>query len=161
MATMSKFQRPKRPPEQVRFARQLYRLLLRPLRAKPQDRNGYSWPTRISGPDFEDHLYGGKVLAVACVSANGSNFLGFDCDEHMVRRLPIFARVLRTRGLAEVAFVTNGSTPSRGKVIITLANHLPHTFAVEFVQGIKGELISEPDFGEVRQGMDQSEGRFG
>lgn len=149
-AAPKKYVKPKRETAQVEFARRLYGLLQRPSRGKPQEGASYGGNIRITGADFEDHLFGGVVLAVGCVNEDGANFLAFDCDEGFGERLPIYAAVLQRRGLAGAAFATTGTTPGRGKVIVTLARRLPQPFARALALEIQGEVVADPRFGDVR-----------
>jgi hypothetical protein len=144
-----KFVRPKRSDEQERFAKRVYDLLQRPSRGKPQDGDRYGRHIKIDRNDFEDHLCGGVVLAVACVADNGANFLAFDCDECFGVRLPIYAKVL-DRGLSQAAFATTGSTPARGKVVVTLAKRIPQAFAMELAREIQSEAKADPQFGALK-----------
>ena len=112
---MRKLFRVERPREQTAFAWQLYQLLQGPTKGKPQNGDDYRRAIRIKCSDFEDHLYGGVVLAVACVTEGLANFLGWDNDERMAERLAIFRKVLARRGFAQGAFVTTGSTPGAAK----------------------------------------------
>ncbi len=141
---------PQRPAAQVNFARDLYRLLQRPARGKPQDGNGYKGHIRIASYDFEDHLYGGVILAVACVSEGSANFLAFDCDEGFPKRLAIYEKVLSGRGLATAAFVTTGSTAGRGKIAVTLKHRIPQSFAMKLAEEIETEVVSDESFGAIR-----------
>ena len=152
MLSSLKFTRPKRKAEQVAFAKRLYDLLQRPARGKPQNGRGYSGHIRLWPSDFEDHLFGGSVFAVACVNEDGCNFFAFDCDEWFAARLPIYAKVLEGRGLAKAAFATTGSTRGRGKVVVTLANRISQSYAVELAKAISAEVIALDDFGMVKSG---------
>lgn len=141
----------KRSPAQARFARQLFDLLQRPSRGRPQRGDAYDGYIRISSRDFTDHLFAGITLAVQCVAENGANFLAFDCDERIIERLPVYKDVLERRGLAKAAFVTTGSTPGRGKIVVTLANRIPQGFAADLARAIHEEVSADPRFGEVRR----------
>jgi hypothetical protein len=146
---ITKFVRPKRDPDKVAFAKSVYNLLCRPTHGRPQDGDSYGKGLRITSNDFEDHLFGGVTLAVACAWDNRANFLAWDCDEDFPRRLAIYARVLAARGLEQAAFVTTGSTAERGKVVLTLCERIPHARAVALAKEIQGEVKADPDFGEV------------
>jgi hypothetical protein len=146
---ITKFVRPKRDPDKVAFAKSVYNLLWRPSHGRPQRGDAYGTSLRITCNDFEDHLYGGVTLAVACALNGKANFLSWDCDEDFPRRLAIYAKVLAARGLEKAAFVTTGSTAERGKVVLALAERIPHARAVALAKEIQGEVKADPDFGEV------------
>lgn len=146
------FVRPKRNAGQTAFAKSLYTLLQKPPRAKAQHGERYGRQMRISCNEFEDHLFGGMVLAIACVSEGRAYFLLFDCDQDFPARLPIYAKVLGRRGLSQASFVTTGSTPGRGKVVVTLAQRLPHGFAVALTRDIQREITADEAFGDVKPG---------
>jgi hypothetical protein len=141
------FVRPKRDPDKIAFAKNVYNLLQRPSHARPQTGDSYGKGLRITCDDFEDHLFGGVTLAVAVACDFKANFLSFDCDEDFPRRLAIYARVLAARGLDKAAFITTGSTPERGKIVVTLAERIPQAHAVKLAKEIQEEVKADPDFG--------------
>lgn len=147
---VKRFRPPSHDAEQVQFARQVYNLLNRPRKAKPQDGASYGKAISITERDFADHVFGGVGLAVSCIGENETNFLAIDIDEGILSRLPVLSRVLQSRGLDKATFVTTGSTASRGKVVITLASHIPQDFATGLVKSIVEEASEDPAFGEVR-----------
>lgn len=144
---ITKFVRPKRDPDKVAVAKNIYNLLQCPTHARPQTGDSYGKGLRITCDDFEDHLFGGVTLAVAVAWDFKANFVSWDCDEDFPRRLAIYARVLAARGLDKAAFITTGSTPERGKVVLTLAERIPQAHAVKLAKEIQDEVKADPNFG--------------
>lgn len=133
------------------FSARLYALLNRPRNAKFQNEVGaYTKRTSIGLKHFESHLLGSDTIAVSVVDGGRANFLAIDVDANFEQRLPIFAAALRERGLATAAFAVTGSSPGRGKVIITLQNRLPQRQAVTMVDGIVSEVLDSPGFGQFK-----------
>jgi hypothetical protein len=142
------FVRQKRDPDKVAFAKNIYSLLQCPRHARPSElHDAWGKGLRITCDDFEDHLFGGVTLAVEVACDFKANFLAWDCDEDFPRRLSIYTKALARRGLDKAAFVTNGSTPERGKVVVTLAERIPQDYAVTLTKEIAAEVTADPDFG--------------
>jgi hypothetical protein len=125
-------------------------MLNRPHNAKYQAENGgYGRRTPIALKHFDSHLRGVDTIALSTVDGDRANFLAFDLDDRFEVRLSIFADVLSRRGLDRASFATSGSSPGRGKVVVTLAKTVPKLDAIRLVREIRSDLFAHEDFGGV------------
>lgn len=114
--------------------------------AVPQLGGKYAGRRRIISPeDIASHLRGEVSLAF-CISTKyetgnkrWARFIAIDIDKKLVERLPVFAEVLAGLGIAEAAFATGGSSPEKGKVVITFAKFVNREEANALAQLIHSE----------------------
>jgi hypothetical protein len=141
-----------RIPEMESFAYLTYHGLNCPRYGKYQNgQGGYQYRKRIGLRDFDFHLRGHDSIAVSAVHGEKVNFIAVDVDEKFEERLPIFADVLRKRGLAKASFAISGSSRGRGKVVVTLAERLPQRQGIALVASIIAEATADPRFGPYKK----------
>ena len=119
-------------------------------RAAEQDEKGEypGMPLYCKVAEVLDHLAGRKVFAFSVVTAKKASFLALDVDEAFPQRLPIIRAVLEAKGLEKAAFITDGSDPGRGKVVITLSKVMFQHSAVALVKSILEECTKDEAFGD-------------
>ncbi len=114
-----------------RFAAEYAKLLhLGGARAVRQnERGGYAGPRqRLCQDDVRRHLAGEISLAFAVVEAKTARTIVVDVDAAFETVLPVLrARAVEVGGsdLVDAAFITNGSSAGRGKLVISLAAPVP------------------------------------
>jgi hypothetical protein len=115
--------------------------LLNVLDGKKQCTDGYRGHPRIFTKDELARHFAGEASLGFCVSTEHlqskmvvCRFAGIDIDRDFNKRLEVFRRVLTELNLEPHSFLTAGSSPDRGKVIIALQEGIERYRVAEFLR---------------------------
>jgi hypothetical protein len=132
----------------VDFAKRLKRLLNNPTTIEEQYVNkkgklAYSEAKLLRFSKLLAHLSGKSTIGFyTCESSGYSNLLGWDIDERFAEVRAKVIEALNRRKWSKGSFLTTGSDPERGKVILCIKPRIPQAVANRIAREIYDEVVA-------------------
>lgn len=137
------------PGSEKGFIKRYYTLLHVTRGAFQEVGGAYKKRLPISQDDIARHLRGDTTIALCCVNRKRASLIGIDVDASFPMRLVVLEDVLREVGLDRATFVTPGSDPGRGKIVICIDRPVPQSLAMSVAKIVHRKAVADPKFGVV------------
>jgi hypothetical protein len=121
-----------------------FRILLNIYDGKCQREDGSyrGFPERITDEDIKSHFEGRLAFAFYVDTSNlaskrvTARFAAIDIDQCFEERLPVFKETFGVLGLTDRCFITGGSSPTKGKIILPLIDGIAKDRVAVFLSWI-------------------------